>query len=115
MYQFCEGVISICPVVPQPRTDLPYHKNIRICGNTFDTPAVPVLYAFSTGDLTFEDNLLFISPTAAPWHPRKSWMHLAYSSDIRIHGNTFVGGCDGLALGINEQPEMLRCERVTLD
>ncbi len=114
MYQFCDGVISICPVVPQPKAELPYHKSIRIFNNKFDSPATPVLYAYSTGGLEFKDNMIFVSPSSEKWHPTESWMKLAFCSDVNVEGNIFVGACDGLALGINEYVEMSDCERVAL-
>ncbi len=114
MYQFCDGVISICPVVPKPNTALPYHKNIRIFGNTFDTPATPVLYAYATGGLEFKNNLIFVSPAAEKWHPESTWMKLSHCSDVTVDGNTLVGVCDGLQLDMHEQAKIEACERVNI-
>lgn len=58
-YEFCEGVISVCPLVPQPDTNRPFHKNIRICDNVFDVAGSRSVYAFSCQNLTFEDNFIF--------------------------------------------------------
>ncbi len=114
MYQFCDGVISICPVVPNPKTTLPYHKNIRIFGNKFDSPATPVLYAYATGGLVWKDNIIFISPSAEPWHPSSSWMKLQYCSDVRIEEDLLIGACAGLKLGMQARIEAENCERVTM-
>ncbi len=114
MYQFCDGVISVCPVVPSPKTERPYHKNIRIFGNRFDSPASPVLYAYATGGLTFRDNTVFVSPAATRWHPANTWMKLCNCSDVMIEENSFIGVCEGLALGMRDTAEITDCEMVTV-
>ncbi len=114
MYQFCDGIISICPVVPKPEAELPYHKNIRIFGNKFDSPATPVLYAYSVGGLEFKDNIIFISPAAEKWHPTDTWMKLCYCRDVSIKDNTFVGECDGLKLGMRARTELAECEKAEI-
>ncbi len=91
MYQFCEGVISICPVVPKPEEDKPYHRHIAITGNVFDSPDVPVLYGFSCEELVFEGNRIFKSYHGRPWHPGKAMITLEYCRDVRIGGNRWVG------------------------
>ena len=91
MYQFCEGVISICPVVPRPETDKPYHSRITIRGNVFDSPDVPVLYGFSCEKLTFSGNRIYKSYAGKRWHPGKAMVNLEYCRDICIEGNTWVG------------------------
>ncbi len=91
MYQFTEGMISICPVVPQPETDKPFHKNIRITGNVFDSPDVPVLYGFSTTNLTFRGNRICRAYTGKAWHPGKHLIKLQNCSRVDIGDNTIVG------------------------
>ncbi len=91
MYQFCEGVISICPVVPKPETDKAYHRHIAITGNVFDSPDVPVLYGFSCEALVFEENRIFKSYHGKRWHPGKAMITLEYCRDVRIAGNGWVG------------------------
>ena len=91
MYQFCEGVISICPVVPKPETDKPYHSHIAIRGNTFDTPDVPVLYAFSCEDLIFEENRIFKAYAGKRWHPGRAMMNLEYCRGVRSGKNSWIG------------------------
>ena len=58
-YEFCNGIISVCPVVPKPELDKPYHKNIKITENVFDVGQQAVLYAFSTDGLEFTKNKIF--------------------------------------------------------
>ncbi|MBO4230006.1 MAG: alpha-1,3-galactosidase B [Clostridia bacterium] len=91
MYQFCEGVISVCPVVPKPETDKPFHKNIRIHDNVFDSPDVPVLYGFSCDGLRFENNRIFKSPRAEKWHPGKAMIRLEYCRNAVVFGNIWEG------------------------
>ena len=91
MYQFCEGVISVCPVVPKPSADTPYHSHIAITGNVFDSPDVPVLYGFSCEDLVFEGNRIFKSYHGKPWHPGKAMIALDSCRNVRIAGNAWVG------------------------
>ncbi|MDO4740572.1 MAG: hypothetical protein Q4A66_07900 [Eubacteriales bacterium] len=91
MYQFTEGMISICPVVPEPETDKPFHKNIRITGNVFDTPEIPVLYGFATSGLTFSGNRIFRANGGKKWHPGKNLIKLEHCSDVTLGGNSYVG------------------------
>lgn len=91
MYQFTEGMISICPVVPEPETDKPFHKNIRITGNTFDTPEIPVLYGFSTSGLTFAGNRIYKAHCGKKWHPGTHLIKLDHCSNVSIADNTVVG------------------------
>ncbi|MBR5870313.1 MAG: hypothetical protein IKZ09_04685 [Clostridia bacterium] len=91
-YQFGEGIVSICPVVPEPVTEVPFHKNIRVHDNVFDTADTPVLSAFSTAYLTFENNTVFRSPAAEKWHPTAQGMiRLDHCMNVTARGNRFVG------------------------
>ena len=91
LYQFCDGVISICPVVPRPDADKPFHKNIRITDNVFDTVGVPVLYAFSCRDLVFSGNRIFKSPSAPQEIEPKSPIRLSYCQKVSIFDNRWIG------------------------
>jgi len=91
MYQFCDGMISICPVVPEPDTEVPYHKNIRIHDNVFDSPETPVLYGFSCGKLEFTHNRIFRSPSAERWHPEKHYISLRFCNGVTLADNQWIG------------------------
>jgi hypothetical protein len=91
MYQFCEGVISICPVIPAPQMDKPFHENIRIEENTFHVFDAPVLYALSVQGLTFQNNTVIRSFAYKPWHPRHAMATLKACTDVQIADNRFVG------------------------
>ena len=93
-YQFCDGVISICPVVPQPDVDTPYHKNIRITDNVFDTVGVPVLYAFSCERLDFSNNRIFKSPSFVTSEAER--IKLSYCSSVVIAKNKWFGQFDSV-------------------
>lgn len=90
-YQFGEGMISICPVVPEPDIQKPYHKNISIHHNRFDTPDIPVLYAFSTGGLAFRNNVITKSPAAESWLPYKHLVRLDHCKGVELSENTIIG------------------------
>ncbi len=91
MYQFCEGIISICPEIPAPQIDLPFHKNIRIEENMFHAFDAPILYALSVNGLTFTNNTIIRSHAYAPWHPRRAMATLKACMDVQIADNVFVG------------------------
>ena len=93
-YQFCHGVISICPVVPYPEINKPYHKNIRITDNVFDTVGVPVLYAFSCEDLVFSENRIFKSPSLSMSGSGK--VELSYCNNVFMTKNEWIGRFDAI-------------------
>ena len=107
-YQFCDAIISIRPIVPQPDINLPFHKNIRITGNTFDNPDNPVLYAYSTADLTFSGNKIFHSPCAPKWHPGTWRIKLDHVKGAEISDNLWIGDFGGLG----EDIVMDGCENI---
>jgi hypothetical protein len=88
-YQFCNGIISICPVVPQPDIDKPYHKNVRITDNVFDTVGVPVLFAFSCADIVFCNNRIFKSPSLKV--DEKAKIKLSYCNNVSVSKNEWIG------------------------
>lgn len=90
-YQFCEAVISIDPEIPEPDVRYPYHRNIRIEGNTFHLFDYPILYARSVDGLTFMDNKLIRNTTYQPYHYRKEGITLEYCRNVRIGRNQVEG------------------------
>ncbi len=91
MYQFCEGIISICPAIPAPDIRYPFHKNIKIEDNTFYTPENPVLYAISTDNLIFSGNRIIKSYRTNPWHPNASMIKLEFCINSHIENNNIIG------------------------
>lgn len=108
IYQFCDGVISICPVVPQPEVDKPYHDNVRITDNVFDTVGAPVLSAFSCADLTFCNNRIFKSPSAAV-ADNAARIKLSYCNRTTVANNDWIGQF-GAA-----QCELSNCKNVEIE
>lgn len=100
MYQFCEGIISICPVIPGPGADKPFHRNITIENNEFHPYDIPVLYALSVDGLSFTDNRLIRSTRFTPFHPRKSMFTLEKCLNVRIKGNSFEGDLPGMNIAL---------------
>jgi len=108
-YQFCDGVISISPVVPSPDVDKPYHKSIRITENVFDTVGVPVLYAFSCAELAFCNNRIFKSPSSPNVTEKQAEIRLCYCRDVSISNNLWIGDFDRPACAIDH------CKNVVKD
>ena len=88
MYQFCNGVISICPVVPKPETEQPYHKNIKIHKNKFTVSDQTVIYAYSCKNLEFYDNEIVRDNTDCA----VADVILSYCVDANIKGEILVDG-----------------------
>ena len=55
-YAGCNAVVSICPEIPEPDADHPFHQNILLENNTFFSPGIPVVYAFCTENLKLRHN-----------------------------------------------------------
>ena len=90
-YEFCQGIISVCPTIPEPEIGKPFHKNITICNNKFDTADTPVLYGFSCKNLKFLDNVIYKSNSAEKWHNSNSRIILSYCIDTKIDNNKWIG------------------------
>ena len=106
-YEFCEGIISIAPVVPCPK--VPFHRNIRIWGNVFDTPNSPIVSAFSVKDLCIDHNRIFISPARGNICGKDALVALSWCEDVGVVKNRVVGMC--------AVPYVLQedCKRVQVD
>jgi hypothetical protein len=89
-YQFCEGIISVYPIIPElNETTPPFHKNIRIENNEFHPFDYPVLYVKSVDGISFENNSVTRSHRFEPYHHRKFTFTFEASKNISIAGNTF--------------------------
>lgn len=105
MYQFCEGIISISPVIPKPEAAKPFHRNIRIEDNTFHPFDYPVLYAFSTDGLTFTNNKIIRSTRFAPFHKTKYMFKFDYCKKIVVSKNIMEGNVLGKNIALTNTPQ----------
>ncbi len=56
-YQFCNAVITSAPSVPDlAGQKTPYHRNIRVVGNTFRCPGAVIWDGVSVADVVWRDN-----------------------------------------------------------
>ena len=91
MYQFCEGIISIYPIVPKVDPQKPYHRNITIEQNTFHAFDYPVLYALSVDGIRFTKNRIVRSHEFEPFHSRKHCLTFKACKNAEVSGNFFEG------------------------
>lgn len=91
MYQYTHGMISIYPIVPEPIKEMPFHKNIHIKHNVFDTSDTPVLYAFSTENLSFVGNTIFANPIRENVCDKEALINLSFCNDVEIRENSLIG------------------------
>lgn len=102
-YQFCEGIISVFPIIPNLKKSTPqFHKNIRIEGNEFHPFDYPILYALSVDGLSFENNSIIRSERFEPYHPRKYTFSFEVSKNISLSGNTFSGKVLGMNISLKD-------------
>lgn len=57
-YQFCTAVIAVAPTVSDLEAQKrPYHRNIRVIGNTFDCPGAKLYDGVSVEGVVWKDNV----------------------------------------------------------
>lgn len=91
MYQFCEGIISIYPIIPKVDPQKPYHRNITITNNTFHAFDYPVLYTLSVDGIRFSKNRIVRSHEFKPFHARKHCLTFEACKNAEVSGNFFEG------------------------
>jgi len=91
MYQFCEAIISIDPIIPAVDSLKTYHRNITIEKNTFNAFDYPVLYALSVDGIRFRRNLIARSHQYEPFHTRKNCLTFEACLNVEVSGNAFDG------------------------
>jgi hypothetical protein len=105
MYQFCEGVISIFPEIPQKDGRAPaFHHNIVITENEFHLFDYPVLYALSVEGIEFSNNRLVRSRQFEPFHGRKYGLTFEECRKISVKGNTREGDLLGNTIQLIHTP-----------
>ncbi len=110
-YQFCEGIISVYPIIPELNAKTPqFHKNIRIENNEFHPFDFPVLYAKSVDGIAFNNNQVIRSIRFESYHNRKYTFTFEASKNINISGNNFSEDVLGKNILLNLTPENeLKC------
>ena len=89
-YQFCEGIISIFPIIPKLDKDTPaFHKNIRIENNQFNPFDYPVLFARSVDGISFTNNTVTRSHKFDPYHSRQYTFTFENCLNARVSNNQF--------------------------
>ncbi|MCG6188388.1 alpha-1,3-galactosidase-related protein [Maribellus maritimus] len=102
-YQFCEGIISIYPEIPELNKNTPFfHKNIRITGNKFNPFDYPVVFARSVDGLSFSKNTIKRSKKYAPYHQRKYTFTFEACKNIIINENNYIGDVLGKNILLNQ-------------
>ena len=91
MYQFCEAIISIYPIIPELDPLKPFHRNITIEHNTFNPFDYPVLYALSADGVRFNNNKIVRSEKYKPFHYRKNCITFEACLNAEVKGNIFEG------------------------
>jgi len=96
-YQFCEGIISVYPEIPELNANTPpFHKNIRIENNKFHPFDFPVLFARSVDSISFRNNTITRSTRFEPYHKRKYTFSFEACKTAVISNNTFSGEVLGM-------------------
>jgi hypothetical protein len=104
MYQFCEGVISIMPIIPQKNAQMPFHRHIVVTGNVFHLFDCPILYALSVDGLEFSHNRLVRSYDFEPFHHRKDGLTFDCCRNVSVKGNTAEGDVPGRTIKLLHTP-----------
>lgn len=104
-YEFCDGIISIAPVVEKPGK--PFHQGIWVFENLFDTPRSPIVSAFATKYLQILANKIFLSPSRKNECAKDALVALSWCEDVEIKNNIVIGP---------ETPDIVQenCENVTV-
>ncbi len=110
-YQFCEGIISVYPEIPEMNEKSgQFHRNIWITGNEFHPFDYPVLFAKSVNGISFSNNKLIKSSRFEPHHKRKYTFTFESCKNIGIENNTFDGGILGKNILLKHTPSSeLKC------
>ena len=111
-YQFCEGIVSVYPEIPQLNNATPaFHKNIRIENNKFHPFDYPVLFARSVDGISFINNSITRSTRFEPYHHRKFTFSFEACKNATITGNDFSSDVLGMNILLKWTPEKeLNCD-----
>ena len=105
LYQFCEAIISIYPIIPKPSYLTPFHRNILIENNKFHVFDYPVIYALSVDNLNIIGNEIKRSSLYQPFHKRKSTFSFDACVNVKIESNKFIGDVLGKNIWTQNMPK----------
>ncbi|MEG0396841.1 MAG: hypothetical protein RR612_08950, partial [Oscillospiraceae bacterium] len=91
LYGGGDAIISIHPEVDLPNKGLPFHKNISIVENTFQTSDAPILYAFCSQSINFSKNNIVRNYSYTPWNNETAMLTFAYCCDVLVGENKLIG------------------------
>lgn len=86
-YQFCEGIISLFPVIKEPQNSKGFHGNIRITNNHFTVSDRRILYALCVKGLVFSDNTVISFDRSAG---DRSYTKFEYCRDVTEQNNRYA-------------------------
>ncbi len=114
-YQFCEGIISIYPIIPDKAKAFAFHSNIRIENNTFYPFDYPVLYALSVDGISFTNNKIERSNRFEPYHNRQFTFTFEACKNISVSENQIGEEVLGKNILLKQtKAEELNCEQSEL-
>ncbi len=90
-----EGIISIHPELPSPKEEYPYHRNIYIEDNVFQTSDAHVLYALCTWGLHFCGNRIVRSYTYPARNVNEKVLTFEHCTNVQVLDNMLVGSVVG--------------------
>lgn len=99
------AVIAIHPSNTVIDPSKPVHSNIRIENNIFKVFDYPVLYAKSTGGLTFTKNTIIRTHDLAPQSDNKKMFYFNGCSEVKINGTKFTGAILGKNIKMENMPK----------
>lgn len=104
-YQFCEGIISIFPIIPKLGNSTPtFHSNIKIINNRFTPFDFPILYALSVDGITFTNNTITRSSNFKPYHQRQHNLTFEFCKNINVSENILSDDLLGKNILLNKTP-----------
>lgn len=104
-YQFCEGIISIFPEIPEVDVKYPFHRNITIESNRFNPFDYPVLFAKSVQHIKFANNTITRNNMIEPFHPRKAGLTFMACQNIIVENNKIIGDVLGKTIELINTPK----------
>ena len=95
-WEWGEAIITITPSQkPDSVESEPYHRNIRIEGNTFKTFDLPLVRARSVRGLAFKNNTIEHTATYEPFAWQKASFWFDGCREVTVRGNRYADAYEG--------------------